>query len=87
MLKPFALAAILGASAVAFGGTAFAAYDDTGRGATRYTDALNILEAKGYNRFTGFKKTGDDFQASVTRNGKQETVVVDPDSHSVTFAH
>lgn len=49
----------------------------------RMTKALNLLEAKGYGGFTNFKADGSDFTASVMRNGRDETVRVDPDTGKV----
>lgn len=54
---------------------------------SRYTDALNLLEAKGYVTFTDFHKVGDQFQASVTQKGKQMTVMIDPDNQTVQVTH
>jgi hypothetical protein len=50
----------------------------------RMTAALNLLEAKGYGGFTGFKQSGKDFAATVNQNGQHFTVTVDPDSGQVT---
>jgi hypothetical protein len=52
--------------------------------ASRMTAALNALEANGYGDFSNFKPDGSNFSATVTRNGKQATVVVDPDTGQVT---
>lgn len=54
------------------------------RDTPRMTHALNLLEAKGYGDFHDFKSDGKNFDAAVTRNGKQMTVQVDPDSDQVT---
>lgn len=53
-------------------------------GAQRMTAALNALEANGYGDFSNFKADGANFSATVTRNGKQTVVVVDPDTGQVT---
>lgn len=52
--------------------------------ATRMTHALNLLEAQGYGDFSNFRAEGKNFAATVTRNGRQFTVVVDPDTDHVT---
>lgn len=54
------------------------------RDTPRMTHALNLLEAKGYGDFHDFKSDGKNFDATVTRNSKQMTVQVDPDSDQVT---
>jgi hypothetical protein len=73
------------APAAAAGSTISAAQRGAGdhRG-TRMTHALNLLEAKGYGDFRNFKPDGKNFAATVTRSGKQLSVVVDPDSDQVT---
>ena len=53
------------------------------RDTPRMTHALNLLEAKGYGDFHDFKSDGKNFDATVTRDGKQVTVTVDPDSDQV----
>jgi hypothetical protein len=55
-----------------------------GHEAQRMTSALNLLEAKGYASFSNFKQDGANFSATVTKNGQNETLVVDPDSGTVT---
>lgn len=50
----------------------------------RATAALNLLEANGYTQFSNFQRAGSDFEATVNRNGRQMTVVVDPDSGKIT---
>lgn len=50
----------------------------------RMTQALNLLEAKGYGDFTNFRADGKNFDATVTQNGKTVTVVVDPDASQIT---
>jgi len=57
---------------------------DHDRVAIRMTDALNLLEAKGYGDFTGFRADGKDYAASVSQDGHRFTVLVDPDSGQVT---
>lgn len=44
----------------------------------RATQALNLLEAKGYGDFKDFKADGNTFEAKVQQQGKTMTVVVDP---------
>ena len=55
-------------------------------GADRETQALNLLEAKGYGAFTNFRPAGNDFAATVTRDGRTMTVQVNPQSGQVTTA-
>lgn len=50
---------------------------------TRDTAALNALEAQGYGDFSNFHPVGSQFQAKVSRNGKQMTVAVNPDTRQV----
>lgn len=50
----------------------------------RMTAALNLLEAKGYPAFVGFKAAGDHFVATVTANGDQFRVDINPDTGEVT---
>ena len=50
----------------------------------RMTSALNLLEAKGYATFTGFKPEGDRFVATVSQGNRQFPVSIDPDSGQVT---
>ena len=50
----------------------------------RMTKALNLLEANGYGGFTNFKADGDGYKATVTRDGHDVTVHVDPDTGKVT---
>ena len=52
--------------------------------APRMTKALNILEAKGYASFNNFKADGANYSATVTQNGHEQTVVVNPDNGQVT---
>jgi hypothetical protein len=52
--------------------------------AQRMTSALNLLEAKGYGSFDNFKSDGKNFTATVTRNGHEMSVRVDPDRGQVT---
>ncbi len=52
--------------------------------AKRMTEALNLLEAKGYGAFNDFKADGQGYSAAVTQNGHPVTVVVNPDSGQVT---
>ena len=48
--------------------------------------ALNLLEAKGYARFSGFKAEGNHFVARVSQDGGQFDVDIDPESGQVTRA-
>lgn len=55
----------------------------SGHDAARMTSALNLLEAKGYASFSNFKRDGANFSATVTKNGHNETVIVNPDSGTI----
>ena len=48
------------------------------------TTALNLLEAQGYYGFTNFQRTGQNYTATVTQNGKTFQVTVDPRTRQVT---
>jgi hypothetical protein len=50
----------------------------------RETQALNLLEAKGYGSFTNFQPAGKDYTATVTHDGHAMNVRVDPISGMVT---
>ncbi|HUK11410.1 MAG TPA: hypothetical protein VLX09_26320 [Stellaceae bacterium] len=50
----------------------------------RETAALNLLGANGYSDFVNFRADGKNFEATVLRGGKTETVVVNPDARTVT---
>ena len=56
----------------------------SGRTAARDTEALNLLEGQGYTDFTDFRPDGQDFDATVTQNGKTFAVKIDPDSGRIT---
>ena len=72
------------ASAATSGSTAAPTAKMSGtRDTPRRTHALNLLEAKGYGDFHDFKSDGKNFDATVTRDRKQVTVTVDPDSDQV----
>lgn len=81
MRKSAVIGGVVGLSLLGASAGAFAAVGDAN--GSRYTDALNLLEAKGYVNFSNFHKAGNDFQASVTRNGRQMTVMVDPDNRTI----
>jgi hypothetical protein len=49
----------------------------------RMTQALNLLEAKGYGDFTNFTAEGGNFTATVDQNGQHFAVLVNPDSGQV----
>jgi hypothetical protein len=51
--------------------------------AQRITRALNTLEANGYGNFTNFQPSGNGFTATVSKDGRQMNVMVDPDSGQV----
>lgn len=50
----------------------------------RMTNALNLLEAHGYGSFSDFKANGNDFTATVNKNGRDVTVQIDPGSGQIT---
>ena len=52
--------------------------------ADRETQALNLLEAKGYGSFTNFRAAGNGYAATVTRDGRTMNVQVDPQNGQVT---
>jgi hypothetical protein len=51
--------------------------------AVRATEALNLLEAKGYGQFSDFKAAGHDFTADVTKDGRTMHVLIKPDAHQI----
>jgi cytochrome c5 len=57
---------------------------DTSPSTVRITHALNLLEAQGYGDFRDFRRDGKNFDATVTRDGKQMSVRIDPDIDQVT---
>lgn len=59
-------------------------YQRENRRANRETEALNLLEAKGYTQFNHFQRDGHDFSAVVAKNGQKSTVVVHPNSGEIT---
>jgi hypothetical protein len=52
--------------------------------ANRETQALNLLEAKGYTSFSNFRPDGSDYSAKVMKNGRDMTVIVDPGNGHIT---
>jgi hypothetical protein len=54
------------------------------RDETPQTRALNLLEAKGYGDYRNFRPEGGGFAADVNRGGRTETLMVNPDTDSVT---
>ena len=52
--------------------------------ARRMTQALNLLEAKGYGDFKDFRADGQNFDANVTAHGQPFTVIINPDKSQVT---
>jgi hypothetical protein len=75
-------AAILGIAFVSAALPALAE-ENTGPRQERYTEALNLLEAKGYGSFTNFQKFGNDFEASIDRDGKPQMMMIDPDQGTI----
>jgi hypothetical protein len=55
--------------------------DETG---DRMTDALNVLSADGYFNIQSLTPQGDQFIANATQNGRNVSVLVDPQSGKVT---
>ncbi len=49
----------------------------------RATAALNLLEAKGDGQFSNFSRSGRDFTAVVTKEGKTMQVLIKPDSRQI----
>ena len=52
----------------------------------RATEALNLLEAKGYGGFTGFHAVGRDFAANVMRDGRTVHLLVNPGTNQIQVA-
>jgi hypothetical protein len=52
--------------------------------ASRATDALNLLEARGYADFSNFTADGNNFRATVYDNGQPATVSINPFTGDVT---
>jgi len=90
MRKFGTIPAVLGLAVLFAGGSALAATSsarhtvDSGSMSLRYTKALNLLENKGYVGFTDFHRVGDQFQATVQKDGKTMTVMADPTDGTVT---
>jgi hypothetical protein len=78
----------LALTAPAFASSQTTAVSPTQRGAahlaSRETQALNLLEAKGYHNFSAFHRDGGNFVAMVLEKGKPETVIIDPAAGTVT---
>lgn len=85
MRGPGAVAAAFLAFVVAAGGSA-RAFGQERRVVSPYTDALNLLEARGYVSFTGFNTFGDSFEAFVSRKGRRVMVLVDPRRRRIMLA-
>ena len=47
------------------------------------TDALNLLESKGYGDFDNFHRDGRMYAATVTRDGKTMHLTIDPESGKI----
>ncbi|MBV8166122.1 MAG: hypothetical protein JO021_04965 [Alphaproteobacteria bacterium] len=60
-----------------------AAQRDVYRAGDRDTQALNLLEAKGYTGIQQFHPVGKDFEAMLTKDGKQMAVTIDPDAGTI----
>jgi hypothetical protein len=48
------------------------------------TEALNRLEAAGYHDFSDVTPAGSRYHATVTKDGQQATVLVEPDTGVIT---
>jgi hypothetical protein len=55
-----------------------------GASADRETQALNLLESRGYGSFTNFRAAGSDYTARAMTNGHAVNLRVDPRSGKVT---
>jgi hypothetical protein len=62
----------------------FAASMQDDQAGDRATKALNLLQANGYTQFSNFRPAGNEFEATVTRNGQQSVVIIDPDSGRIS---
>ena len=49
----------------------------------REVAALNLLEAKGYRNFKTVRESGDNFVVDATRDGKDVTVTINPDTGQI----
>ena len=80
VLSAAALALVLGTGVALAAATPAAGnhYNWNPKQGDRATQALNLLEAKGYGNFTDFKADGNNFEATVQQHGKTMNVVVDP---------
>ena len=47
------------------------------------TDALNLLESKGYGDFDNFRRDGRMYAATVTRDGKTMHLTIDPEAGKI----
>lgn len=47
------------------------------------TDALNLLESRGYGDFDNFHRDGRMYAATVTRNGKTMHLTIDPEAGKI----
>jgi hypothetical protein len=77
-----------GVLAIGLGGTAFAAAGpgadgDWRRQGYRAPQALNLLEVDGDGAFSGFHRSGKNFMADVTKDGRTNWVVIDPDTNQI----
>ncbi|HXQ54140.1 MAG TPA: hypothetical protein VN802_23800 [Stellaceae bacterium] len=52
----------------------------------RETEALNRLQAAGYHDFGAVTPAGTDYRTTVTKNGQQASVLVDPEKGVITPA-
>lgn len=74
---------LAGAFLAASTGLALAATGGAGD-AARMTQALNLLESQGYGSFRDFKAAGANFAATVSQNGQNFTVLINPDSGQIS---
>src|SRR5882757_6603394 len=61
-----------------------ATYQRINQTENRETKALNLLEAQGYASFSNFKSDGNEYSATVAKNGHTMTVMVDPVNGRIT---
>lgn len=66
------------AQAAAKPGAAMNGYNPDNPEASSATDALNLLEARGYANFSDFSAAGNGFRATVVNGGQASRVSIDP---------
>jgi hypothetical protein len=66
------------------GSAGYGSHRTRGASGDEYTHALNMLQANGYTGIQDFRRVGGRFQATVSRDGRRQTVTVDPATGSIT---